>query len=380
MMSCSCSPTLIASLGRNRFPLLQGQFSHVGLSAFTTVLILGGCAVGGPRGGWVYDTSDASTLDSGMPYASPGADARADTAPDVARTAVDVPVVVDSPSQTVPDIFSAADVAIARDAAPDARRDANVWVPADAATSCLREPALCRFDSDCCDRDCFFGVCFDAVACSAIGSTCLGNVDCCSGYCGTGSRCAEPLRDAGTPRADAAPDAASMRDASADLCLSTSDRCTSDTQCCSRTCTRDTRVCSSAARACVAPIDLNVEGTRTGNTFTIIGSTIGMPATETGRCGGDASGSPEIAYAFVAPVSGPVTITTNFPETVFDTIVYVRSSCDGIELACNDDISATAGPSRLTMTMTAGQRAIIFVDGWALRGPAQGYFKLQLSM
>jgi hypothetical protein len=67
--------------------------------------------------------------------------------------------------------------------------------------------------------------------------------------------------------------------------------------------------------------------------------------------------------------------------TDHDTILYVRSSCTGAFVACNDDIDTEMGnvASRVSVTATmAGQEFIVVVDGFAAE--ASGEFTVNVTM
>ncbi|MBN8610498.1 MAG: hypothetical protein J0L92_07940 [Deltaproteobacteria bacterium] len=89
--------------------------------------------------------------------------------------------------------------------------------------------------------------------------------------------------------------------------------------------------------------------------------------------------SPERAYRWVAPGAGTFVFDT--VGTEHDTILYVRSSCTGAFVACNDDIDTEMGniASRVSVTATmAGQEFIVVVDGFAAE--ASGEFTVNVTM
>ena len=61
-------------------------------------------------------------------------------------------------------------------------------------------------------------------------------------------------------------------------------------------------------------------------------------------CGGSGA---EVAFTFAISRPSSLVITTDHPETEFDTVVYLRSSCGsvGSELGCNDDTAGGEGHS-----------------------------------
>lgn len=77
------------------------------------------------------------------------------------------------------------------------------------------------------------------------------------------------------------------------------------------------------------------------------------------ECGGE--GAADVSVAFTASAAGTYRFST--AGTAFDTVLYVRGSCDGGELACSDDgdIDRT---SQLELELEAGQSVVVFVDGF----------------
>jgi len=104
---------------------------------------------------------------------------------------------------------------------------------------------------------------------------------------------------------------------------------------------------------------------------TVAGSTVGGGLSRGGSCGG--LGAPERTFLYTAPIDGAYTFDTI--GSTFDTILSVRGdSCDGVELACDDDFS---GPtSQVTLLLTAGQHVAIAVSGFA---GSSGDFVLNIS-
>ena len=81
-----------------------------------------------------------------------------------------------------------------------------------------------------------------------------------------------------------------------------------------------------------------------------------------GSCGGVRG--LDTLYAFVADVPMNVTFSTANDATQFDTVLYLRRTCDaaGIELACNDDVSAADPLSTLSVHLEPGVYFLV-VDG-----------------
>jgi hypothetical protein len=80
---------------------------------------------------------------------------------------------------------------------------------------------------------------------------------------------------------------------------------------------------------------------------------------QAGTCGGTSSG--ERATQFLVMSTATFVFTTSGSN--FDTVLYAKDTCTGVELACNDDEDPTTKTSRLSLALTAGQRVIIVVDG-----------------
>jgi hypothetical protein len=130
---------------------------------------------------------------------------------------------------------------------------------------------------------------------------------------------------------------------------------------------------------CTAPAVLPAAG------GTFAGTTSGTSA-EQGSCSSSQL-APEQIFQWTPAVSGTATIETcNTAATTFDTVLYLRGgTCDGPELACNDDTvgcgtsrdgTSPRRGSRLTPTVTAGQTYLIIVDGF---GDQNGSFALTVT-
>jgi hypothetical protein len=94
-------------------------------------------------------------------------------------------------------------------------------------------------------------------------------------------------------------------------------------------------------------------------------SSVGDPHLSGGR------NAPDVAYLWTAPGTGEYTFDTEssdqFGEDALDSVLYVRAGdCDGVELACNDDIDGEAEnyQSSVTVELEAGEAIVIIVDGW----------------
>lgn len=109
-------------------------------------------------------------------------------------------------------------------------------------------------------------------------------------------------------------------------------------------------------------------------------TTAGLPNILGGAsCGDGGNHAPDVAYQYVAPVDGYYTIDTL--DSQFDTLLYVRDYtrdliCTDGELACNDDANETVSGSQINLSLQAGQRILIVVDGF---GTASGNALLRVQ-
>ena len=102
-----------------------------------------------------------------------------------------------------------------------------------------------------------------------------------------------------------------------------------------------------------------------------LGSALGTPVYTGNTCGlhngvvpsCTTSNASDMSFDWTAPASGMYAISTS--NTNFDNIIVVSSySNPSTILACRNAL-ATAGGESVTLTMTAGQKIIITVDGYA---------------
>ena len=101
------------------------------------------------------------------------------------------------------------------------------------------------------------------------------------------------------------------------------------------------------------------------------GSTLGAKDLTSSACGG--SGSPEAAFLWQPPFPGDFVFRTFGSD--FDPVLYVRrGTCEGEELACNDDFDSTEPQVQLFLQPEDGP-VFVFVDG-ALGGG--GNFVLEI--
>jgi hypothetical protein len=112
--------------------------------------------------------------------------------------------------------------------------------------------------------------------------------------------------------------------------------------------------------------------------FTATVNTTAATNLHAGGCGQGGDGglrAPEAIFTVdVATPMSDVVVSTDDPATDFDTLVYVRSSCDAGEVACDDD-SGSNGNSLTSVAHTgpiAAGTYYVFVDGFAYHaGTAQ---------
>ena len=89
-----------------------------------------------------------------------------------------------------------------------------------------------------------------------------------------------------------------------------------------------------------------------------------------GSCGGSAA--PESIYSFQVDVADTVCVST--VGSSYDTLLYVREGCDGLEVACNDD--AYGLQSEVELYAVPGVNYHVFVDGYST---ASGDYQLNVE-
>ena len=89
-----------------------------------------------------------------------------------------------------------------------------------------------------------------------------------------------------------------------------------------------------------------------------------------GSCGGE--DGPDASFTWSAPDAGQYRIDTIGSE--LDTVLYVRDSCQGREIACNDDLPwrAMSSESSVTVSLEEDDVVLIFVDSYGAE-PAGDY-------
>jgi cysteine-rich repeat protein len=112
--------------------------------------------------------------------------------------------------------------------------------------------------------------------------------------------------------------------------------------------------------------------------FTVNGNTAGgddlNPTDLSGDC--TTATGPELILRYAIPEPLTLTFDLDFPETNFDTVLYVREgSCGSTVETCNDNIAAGNARSKLTKLFPAGDLFVI-VDGF---NGASGTFKLRIT-
>ena len=92
----------------------------------------------------------------------------------------------------------------------------------------------------------------------------------------------------------------------------------------------------------------------------IVGDSTGYPAESvSGVCGGD---GPEAYYAFT--LDAPASVVLDTIGSDFDTLLYVRTACDGEEMGCNDDRKDDpAEGSRIVFRALPAGDYLVIVDG-----------------
>jgi hypothetical protein len=91
------------------------------------------------------------------------------------------------------------------------------------------------------------------------------------------------------------------------------------------------------------------------------GTTEGAPDRLTGACG--SNDGPERTFRWTAPRAGRWLWDT--AGSGYDTLLFIRdASCDGEEIACNDDGAADLS-SQVSVELDAGQTIVVVVTGWA---------------
>jgi len=116
-------------------------------------------------------------------------------------------------------------------------------------------------------------------------------------------------------------------------------------------------VCSVVEAESILPLDMRGATVSESDDF---------GASECGNGGGGGmggTGARDLVYRFQAPEAGLYEISTEGSD--FDTLLSVRTDCDGDELACNDDITRGRNTaSAVELTLEECQTIFIVVDGY----------------
>jgi hypothetical protein len=148
-------------------------------------------------------------------------------------------------------------------------------------------------------------------------------------------------------------------------------RCESGLRCSGGQCSTD-----SPAAQCAAATALGAGQTVDGQSFRYLADHLrGSCAYETD------AGAGEVLYELTLPQTSDISISTDFPQTEFDTVLYLLDACEGSELACADDIDGQQGQlkSHLQVSALPAGSYFLVVDG-ASRAAPSGRFRLHLEV
>lgn len=103
-------------------------------------------------------------------------------------------------------------------------------------------------------------------------------------------------------------------------------------------------------------------------------------ATPSSACSTRGLRGPDVVLRYTPPIDGVLAVSTFSATTDFDTVVYVRSACDGTgeELGCNDDLTDFTGMSVTTASVRAGVPVFVVVDGYGEREYGTASVSLQV--
>jgi hypothetical protein len=157
--------------------------------------------------------------------------------------------------------------------------------------------------------------------------------------------------------------------------------------CCGNGICDNGETCSTCPSDCVcppdaAPPDAGLMSCPTPLSYSgmVTASTAGFPhCTQPTLCATGTTTGPDVIYQFVPTVSGSCHAQTTFSTTTLDTILMVRTSELGTDLACNDDNGMNMTPSLasyVTWTATAFTTYYIFVTGF---NNTSGTYTLQIT-
>lgn len=101
-----------------------------------------------------------------------------------------------------------------------------------------------------------------------------------------------------------------------------------------------------------------------------------------GSCAFDpAAGASEALFSLSLAQAADLRISTDLGPTDFDTVIYLLSACEGTELACHDDVSASLSNfnSELVVSAVPAGDYIIVIDGSSPQAPT-GNFGLRVDV
>jgi hypothetical protein len=136
-----------------------------------------------------------------------------------------------------------------------------------------------------------------------------------------------------------------------------------------------------AASSCDSVQTLTIASGSTSATAT--GTTEGAASNLNPMDSNCASGTgPEVVYRVTVPGTGSfrLTASTDFPETMADTVVYMQTGCgSGTELGCNDDVRPGSDTNSVVhANVNGGDTVFVVVDTYD--DNSTGPFKLQVSV
>lgn len=88
------------------------------------------------------------------------------------------------------------------------------------------------------------------------------------------------------------------------------------------------------------------------------GSNETAPSVRSGPCAAQTTGR-EVTFSFTASSAGIYTFDTR--GSSYDTVLFVRDACNGIDLTCNDDFGG-APQSSTAIALAAGESVVVVLD------------------
>ena len=144
--------------------------------------------------------------------------------------------------------------------------------------------------------------------------------------------------------------------------------------------------CATCSTDCFCPPDaappdapVNCPPAQTISSTVTTTTVSGEPSCSTASCGTGSQNSPDRTYIFTPTITGSCHANTTNPSTTFDTIISIRTSPTGTDLACNDDNGMSMSPataSYIAWNATAFTSYYIVVDGY---NGAVGTFTLTVA-